>query len=56
VYHLKLPKSLRIHEVFHANLLTTERRDTEFHRRQIAPPPVVSENGEEEYEIQRILS
>jgi transposase InsO family protein len=55
-YRLKLPKSLRIHDVFHANLLTAEKRDTEFHWRQITPPPVVSENGEEEYEIERILS
>lgn len=38
------------------NLLTKENKDSEFCWRQIAPLPIISEGGEEEYEVEKILS
>src|ERR1051325_6914797 len=55
-YRLALPKTMRIHDVFHVNLLTPFKEDTDFQRRQIRPPPVITEEGEEEYEVEKIVS
>ena len=55
-YRLDLPRTMKIHNVFHANLLTPFKEDSDFHRRQVAPPPVVTEEGEEEFEVEKIIT
>ena len=51
--HLDLPQSMKIHNVFHTDLLLpykeTEQYGTPFTR----PPPII--DNEEEYEIENIL-
>lgn len=54
-YKLKLPKSMRIHDVFHVSLLRATRPD-EFDRHPAPPEPVVTPEQEEEYEVERILN
>jgi hypothetical protein len=54
-YKLKLPKTMKVHPVFHASLLYGHPTD-EFGRRPIPPPPVVTPEGEEEYEVEKILN
>jgi len=50
-YQLKLlPGMERLHDVFHCSLLKPYRGDT------TRPPPVISLEGGEEYEVQRILN
>ena len=55
-YRLELPPSFKIHPVFHVSKLrvftenTLPRRQTE-----APPPPFVSEDGTEEYEVEKIL-
>src|SRR5436190_17176129 len=53
-YRLKLPKTMRIHNVFHADLLSPFKEDT-FGRIQSRPPPIITEEGEEQYEVERIV-
>lgn len=55
-YRLELPTTMKIHNVFHINLLTPFKEDSEFHRRQVKPPPIITDSGEEEYEVERIIS
>lgn len=55
-YRLKLPPSMRIHNVFHARLLHPYKPDLKFQRNQPQPPAVVTEDGEEEYEVGKIIS
>jgi hypothetical protein len=52
---LKLPKTWRIHPVFHADLLS-KYRENEVHGK--TPPPPVPElvQGEEEYEVEAIVT
>ena len=52
-YRLKLPDSMKIHNVFHVGLLSKSRVDPDRHFEQ--PPPVVVESGEEEYEVEAII-
>ena len=54
-YRLDIPKTMRTHDVFHINLLSPYKEDKDFERRQIKPPPIISEQGEEEYEIDHIV-
>ncbi|QRW10290.1 Retrotransposable element Tf2 protein [Ceratobasidium sp. AG-Ba] len=56
VYRLELPKTMQTHNVFHINLLTPFTEDKDFHRRQARPPPIVTEEGEEEYEIDHVVA
>ncbi|KAJ1300322.1 hypothetical protein OPQ81_005143 [Rhizoctonia solani] len=53
-YQLDLPKSMKIHPVFHVSLLFPKPSD-EFKREPVNPPPVITPEGEEEYIVERIL-
>jgi flagellar biosynthesis regulator FlaF len=55
-YRLDLPKTMKVHDVFHINLLTRFKEDEDFHRQQAKPPPIITEGGEEEYEIDHIVA
>ena len=54
-YRLRLPPTWKIHDVFHASLLSTYRETAE-HGLNYANPPPEEIEGEEEYEIAEILS
>ena len=54
-YRLRLPPTWKIHDVFHASLLSTYRETAE-HRPNYANPPPEEIEGEEEYEFAEILS
>ena len=54
-YRLELPKTMKIHEVFHVSLLEKWHED-EHGRKPIPLPPVVTPEGEEEYEIEKVLN
>ena len=53
-YRLKLPKTWRIHDVFHAVLLR-QYRETEAYGENYPQPPPELRDGEEIYEIESIL-
>ena len=53
-YQLILPPQWKIHDVFHADLLTPYH-ETELHRPNFTRPPPDLIDGEEEYEIEEIL-
>ncbi|QRV77995.1 integrase core domain protein [Ceratobasidium sp. AG-Ba] len=55
-YRLELPKTMQTHNVFHINLLAPFTEDKDFHRRQARPPPIVTEEGEEEYEVDHVVA
>ncbi|QRW03991.1 hypothetical protein RhiLY_02990 [Ceratobasidium sp. AG-Ba] len=55
-YRLELPKTMQIHNVFHINLLAPFTEDKDFHRRQARPPPILTEEGEEEYEVDHVVA
>ena len=54
-YHLRLPPTWKIHDVFHTSLLSTYWETAE-HGLNYANPPPEEIEGEEEYEIAKILS
>lgn len=49
-FQLNLPKTLRIHDVFHASLLRPYQSDGDFH-----PQPPLLIEGAEEFEVDRII-
>ena len=53
-YQLEIPKSWKIHPVFHASLLTPYK-ENDIHGPNFPQPPPDLINGEEEYEVERIL-
>ena len=54
VYQLRLPKTWKIHLVFHASLLSPYR-ENEVHGKNFPAPPPDLINGKEEYEIEKII-
>ena len=54
VYRLKLPPQWRLHDVFHAALLTPYKETVEHGPNHTEPPPDIIE-GEPEWEVQAIL-
>jgi hypothetical protein len=54
-YQLQLPKQWRIHDVFHACLLSPHK-ETEEHRPNYTNPPPDLIDGEQEYEIEAIVA
>ncbi|KAH0610200.1 uncharacterized protein H6S33_011727 [Morchella sextelata] len=53
-YELELPRSMKIHPVFHVSLLSPEANDPLPGQQRLPPPPVEIE-GEEEWEVEDIL-
>jgi hypothetical protein len=53
-YQLDLPPSWKIHNVFHATLLSPYK-ETEEHGRNFPEPPPDLIDGEEEWEVERIV-
>ena len=51
--HLDLPKSMKIHNVFHMDLLLPYKETEQYGMPFTCPPPII--NSEEEYEIENIL-
>jgi hypothetical protein len=54
-YELHLPVQWKLHPVFHVDLLTPYR-ETEFHGANYDKPPPDLIDGEEEYEVERIVA
>jgi hypothetical protein len=54
VYRLEIPRQWKVHNVFHANLLTPYK-ETELHGPNFTRPPPDLIDGEPEYEVEKIL-
>jgi hypothetical protein len=54
VYELGIPQQWKIHNVFHANLLMPYK-EMELHGPNFSQPPPDLINGEEEYEVEKII-
>jgi hypothetical protein len=54
-YQLRLPNAWKIHDVFHASLLTPYRETLQHGPNYIKPPPELIE-GEHEYEVEAIVN
>ena len=52
-YQLKLPSEMKIHDVFHIDLLLPYKETEEYGPGYMRPPPDLIE-GEEEYEVESI--
>jgi len=53
-YHLDLPASIKVHDVFHIDLLTPYKETEEYGQAYTRPPPITVQS-EEEYEVESIL-
>ena len=54
-YHLRLPSTWKIHDVFHASLLSSYK-ETEAHGLNFSKPPPDLIGTEEEYKVEQIIS
>jgi hypothetical protein len=52
-YWLALPETMKIHNIFHVNLLTPVKGDEDFQHNFTPPPPVITEGGEEQYQVDK---
>ena len=55
VYSVKIPQQWKIHNVFHANLITPYK-ETAIHGPNYSQPPPDLIDGEEEFEVEQILN
>jgi hypothetical protein len=55
VFQLTLPPQWRIHNMFHASLLTPYK-ETEEHGDNFMQPPLEVINGQDEYEVEQIMN
>jgi chromodomain-containing protein len=53
-YRLQLPSSIKVHDVFHIDLLTLYKETEEYGQAYMRPPPITVQS-EEEYEVESIL-
>jgi hypothetical protein len=53
---LKLPETMKVHPVFHAEKLRKDPGNPLPGQANPEPPPVVLEDGEQEYDVERILA
>ena len=54
IYRVEIPWQWKIHNVFHANLLTPYK-EMELHRPNFTQPPPNLINGEPEYEVEKVI-
>ncbi|KAF8711840.1 Chromo (CHRromatin Organization MOdifier) domain, partial [Rhizoctonia solani] len=54
-YCLALPETMQIHDVFHVSLLSAFKQDTEFDCTFTPLLPVITAEGEEEYEVDKFV-
>jgi Chromo (CHRromatin Organisation MOdifier) domain len=55
VFQLALPSQWRVHNVFHASLLTPYKETEEHGKNFLQPPPELIE-GQEEYEVEQVMN
>ena len=55
VYEIKIPRHWKVHNVFHANIITPYK-ETAIHRPNYSQPPPDLIDGEEEFEVEQILN
>jgi len=55
-FRLKLPETMKVHPVFHAEKLRKDPDNPLLGQANPNPPPLVLEDGEEEYEVQSVLA
>jgi hypothetical protein len=53
-YRLNLPPSIKVHDVFHIDLLTPYKETEEYGQAYTRPPPIMVQS-EEEYKVKSIL-
>jgi hypothetical protein len=46
---------MKIHNVFHPNLLTPVTDDVEVQCNFALPPPVITEEGQEQYQVEKLV-